>query len=671
MTIMLGMIYFMPSFCYTQKRDTATILNRIYNYRRNYSQSVNGLEQNVYLNYSFSTIKRNPTLFLVPTMYVIAKGDREYIGESYNKVRFRDTDDFEQLTQVKCGTIPRHRMAMPSIIQSITPNFYNETIYRESALSPFCRINRRYYKYTIKMDDGGGVAIVHFKPKTPNTQLVKGYAVVDYTTGRLQYVQFEGDFDMVKFKVTTVMDQKDLNTPLPERCTCETSFRFLGNYITAHCTAVYNCPTTLPDSIQDKADREMMAELRPIPLSSKEQHIYEKYDEERRQEAIQEADTTNTKKKKYKWIKEVGWDIIGDNLINGNGTTTKTRNGSLSMNFSPLLNPLYFGYSHSKGFSYKLKLGVQYNWNSHRYLSLEPQLGYSFKQKQFYYSIPLRMTYNPKRNGYAQILFANGNHISSALLSEDFKKAMGDSTGLTDYRDRYVRIINNVVAYDWLEIMAGFVYHRRTSLNPEKMKQAGLHDHYTSFATSLTLRFTPWHRGPTLTANLEHSIKNILNSNLDYNRWEFDMSYMHKLSEKQLLNFRAGTGFYTKRNSNYFVDFTNFRDENLPSGWEDDWSGQFQLLDTRWYNASNYYIRGHVSYDAPLLVLYKIPLLGRSIEAERIYLSALGIEKTRPYFELGYGFTNRFFSAAGFVNLLNTKIQTVGFKITVELFRRW
>ena len=139
----------------------------------------------------------------------------------------------------------------------------------------------------------------------------------------------------------------------------------------------------------------------------------------------------------------------------------------------------------------------------------------------------------------------------------------------------------------------------------------------------------------------------------------------------RILNLRAGAGFYTQRNSNYFADFENFRANNLPTGWEDDWAGQFQLLNSLWYNQSDYYVRGHVSFDTPMLALSYLPWVGRYLEVERIYLSALSIQHTRPYMELGYGFTTRYFSTAVFTNLLGGKIQEVGCKFTVELFRRW
>ena len=119
------------------------------------------------------------------------------------------------------------------------------------------------------------------------------------------------------------------------------------------------------------------------------------------------------------------------------------------------------------------------------------------------------------------------------------------------------------------------------------------------------------------------------------------------------------------------MDFANFRDNNLPDGWEDDWTGDFQLLDSRLYNESQYYIRGNLSFETPLLCGYLVPIVGRYVERERIYLSSLSIAHTRLYSELGYSFTCRFFSMGVFASFMNTEYQDLGAKFTFELFRRW
>ncbi len=677
--LMLGMMtLFMPSICYAQENDS-TILNRIWNFRRNFSVPVTGQEQNVYLRYSFSINRRNPTLFLVPTMYVIAEGDRQFVGESYGKLRYRDVGNFDLHRQVVWGTIPRNRMAMPAMVEFMSPNLYSVSLYPNHLLSPFHRSNRHYYNYRVKTT--GDIATINFRPKGSykelikgNTQLVWGTAMADVHTGQLTEVRLEGEFDMIRFKVTADMNREDPSSLLPERCTTQAIFRFLGNHITSYLTAVYNCPTTLPDSMDCVRDRQLMDQLRPIRLNNHEETIYNIYNE--REQAEEEArelaklkeplDSTE-RKERHDWLKEIAWDYIGDNLLNGN----KAEVGNLSMRISPLFNPLELGYSPSRGLRYKLKLGLRYSWNAHRFLTFNPQFGYNLKQNQIYYTLPLRMDYNPKRNGYAELRMGNGNHISNDDMADDFHSIMGDSIDMPEFKDKYIQAVNNVVAYDWLEIMAGIVFHHRTSLNAELMKEAGMEYEYRSFAPMLTVRLTPWHDGPILTANYERAIDNIFHCNLEYERWEFDAVYKRRLRSLRYFNTRVGTGFYTQRNTSYFVDYTNFRDNNLPHGWEDEWSGDFQLLTSQWYNQSRYYLRANMSYESPMMFVSWFPVIGRTIEKERIYLSALSIQHTRPYFELGYSFSNRYASVGLFTSFLGWKAHEIGCEFTIEIFKRW
>ncbi len=97
----------------------------------------------------------------------------------------------------------------------------------------------------------------------------------------------------------------------------------------------------------------------------------------------------------------------------------------------------------------------------------------------------------------------------------------------------------------------------------------------------------------------------------------------------------------------------------------------FQLLNSEWYNTSRYYLRGHASYESPLLVCSFLPLVGKYIERETIYFSLLSIQHTRPYAEIGYGVTTRFVSIGAFASFLNAKPKEFGLKFTFELFRKW
>jgi hypothetical protein len=657
---MLGMMTLMSSICYASNRTVDSILiNRMWNYYEHSEKIVDG-EKNVYIKCHISTKRRNALLWVIPTMYSIAKGDRDYIGEAYTKLRHHGASSFDIKRQVFCSTVPHQRDVMPAIYEFITPNLYAVQLYPDGVLSPFHRTNRFFYKY--RVTNIGSYATIKFRPRSSNTRLIKGEAIVDIASGRILSLEFQGEYDMISFDVKTLMDQRNPFSPLPDQCTTDATFKFLGNNIKAHVSSYFNCPVTLPDSLNDIEDLTLMEKLRPVPLDEEEKRIVEDFHKETIEE--EEADTIQ---KRSTRLKDAAWDFVGDNLM----SSKETQIENVSLNVSPLLNPLYMGYSSSSGISYKLDFGLRYAWNTHRYLTLNPKFGYSFKKKLFYYDVPLRMTYNPKRNGYVEFTWANGDHTSNAALSDAFQKVMGDTVPMPEFKNEYLQLVNHIAAFDWLEFTTGIVYHRRWSIAPDKMDEAGLPNRYHSFAPTLSVHLRPWQKGPTLTANYERSISNIFHSNMNYERWEFDAVYKHQNKSVRILNMRAGAGFYTHRSTDFFVDYSNFHDNNLATGWEDDWSGQFQLVDSRWYNESNYYVRGHVSYDSPLLMLSWVPLVGRIVETERIYLSALSIEHTRPYFEVGYGFQNRYFSTGIFASFLNTSFQSFGCKFTIELFRRW
>ena len=134
---------------------------------------------------------------------------------------------------------------------------------------------------------------------------------------------------------------------------------------------------------------------------------------------------------------------------------------------------------------------------------------------------------------------------------------------------------------------------------------------------------------------------------------------------------RAGFGFFANKATDIFLDYSNFRDENLPQGWNDDWSGNFQLLSGHEYNMSDYYIRYNLSYESPLLLATWIPYLGKYIEKERFYVSGVKLERSKPYYEIGYGFTNRYISVGAFASFRNLSFDKMGVKFDFELFKRW
>lgn len=135
---------------------------------------------------------------------------------------------------------------------------------------------------------------------------------------------------------------------------------------------------------------------------------------------------------------------------------------------------------------------------------------------------------------------------------------------------------------------------------------------------------------------------------------------------------RLGTGFYTHRSTGrYFLDYRNFRENNIPNGWNDNWSGSFELLNSNWYNASQYYVRSNVTYETPQLALYWLPYIGRLLEKERVYVSALSVSHLTPYLEWGYGVQTRALSIGVFASQKKWKFTDIAVRFSLELFNRW
>lgn len=654
----------MPATLWAWEKTDTLILNRIYKYQQDHKTGGNGIEDHVYIKCRYHVEKRNPTLWLIPTMHVLAKDQREYIRESYSKVTINDAHDLKVDRQVVTGTVRRDRNAMSPLLNFITPDIYDIDLYEGYMLSPFHKVNRRYYRFRQKTL-GDGTTRIDFQPKLYNTQLLSGYAIVETETGRIIRTLLNGEFDMIRFRTEVIQDPK---SDIPRKCNTAAIFRFMGNRISAIYDASYDCRTALPDTIQRVSSREMMDRLRPKALTETDRQIYRDYDRRH------ESDTTvaDTTPSRQRLLKKLLWDSLGDNLF----TPIAAENGPASIRLSPIINPLYLSYSEERGLSYKMKLRSRYTFSPHRYLTLDPVVGYNFKQRQLYFTAPLRMTYNPKRNGYAEIVYGNGNRISNSCVQKAIAQAyqdtlISDKRDMDKFRDNHLRVFNNIMLFDWLDIESGLVYHRRSAVNKEVMRQYGMPTEYCSFAPMVGVKIRPWTQGPLLSVDWERGIKGINHSDLDYERWEMDASWKHRIPGLRVLNLRAGAGFYTSKEQNLFVDFANFRDRNLPEGWDDDWSGNFQLLRSREYNESDYYIRGNVSYESPMLVATWVPYLGKFIEKERFYISEVLLERSRPYYEVGYGFTNRYMSVGVFASFRNTHFDRIGVGFEFELFRRW
>ena len=173
-----------PVFVAPKPARKSQDVQQMFKYASSVSRDIEGKMTDVYVKWRIHTDKDNFTLFLVPSLFVIAKGNSDYIEEYYSTIKFHDFSSKEENQRVSTGTIPHNRRAFPTVAQFFTPDIYAPTMFKASVLSPFNKKNRKYYKYKAETLTDGSVLIT-FIPRLDNTQLVVGSAITEKETGRI------------------------------------------------------------------------------------------------------------------------------------------------------------------------------------------------------------------------------------------------------------------------------------------------------------------------------------------------------------------------------------------------------------------------------------------------------------------------------------------------------
>lgn len=658
------------------------LLERIFDYSTSYADSVSGAQRTMYLRFSMKTDRRNFLLTFIPSMYNVSRGKRKYIAESLSDVSFKSISDYD-VNRIKVNTTIRQNQRVQSaVLPHLVPNLYGETISAYSILSPFNRHNRSMYKYRVN-SSGNGTALVTIRPRNLNTMLVRGWAQVDPETGKIIVSRLFYEYDMFDIDITIEMEEHG-HSIIPHKVKANCIFRFLGNKVSSQYNTLfttdsigYDATAITSDSITHNNTTlgtysilnsdSVISALRGDTLTDFEKSIYKDHYESMSADTSKVSKTTGWSK-----MAKNTWRFVGDNMfsrINANSSRA-------SLRISPILNPFYLSYSNRKGFSYKMKIGASYRPGENSIWQFTPRFGYNFKINRFFFDAPLRYVIDSRYNLWVETSASNGNRITNSDILNMIKKEHLDTINFDNldldyFTDNIYKLNANIRLFGCLDVTPGIVFHNRVAVNKFVMGLVGKETHYRSFAPTLSLSCRPTLHSPLYTLTYERGIKGVMRSNLKYERIEMDITHTLPMHCTRKIDTRLGGGFYTNRSTKYFVDFTNFRENYLSSSWNEDWSGDFQLVNSAWYNASRWYGRFNTTYETPMLFVSWLPVLGRFVESERIYLNLLQLESTPTYAELGYGFSNRIFSVGLFTNVIRGKFDSFGAKFSFELFNKW
>lgn len=717
-----------------QARSADSIMEKVIFFAPLYEKIIESYKAELYIKGRVNIRKKNHLIRYIPSMFRVKKGVREYMMETYSDLNFTAPNIYDQKVTACVGTASEFWELDGRLPEYFHINIYSSTLLYDKLLSPLAPNAKRYYRFRIDSVMGekhDRRYKIRFMPRTKSFQLVGGYMVVSDNVWSIREIRFAGRSEMLRFNNLVRMGEVgEADEFLPVHYDVEATFHFLGNVIDGNYVAMLNYKniaqqdpslrwreeennkydlsdsyTLRCDTNASQQDTAVFNSLRPLPLSVVEQEVYEDF--------FLRKDTLRHKKPKNRNLEF--WGEIGDALIS-RYTVNLEKLGSVRC--SPLINPFLLSYSGKNGLSYRQEFKYNRFFKGDRLLRIVPRIGYNFKEHEFYWRVRSDFDYWPRKRASIHLDVGNGNRIYSSDVLDDLK-AIPDSLfdfnkiHLDYFKDLYLNVRHSWEIVNGLKFDVGLSIHRRTEAQRSEFKlkypdmpavkststtSGGssflpdfdpnilnrFHHTYNSFAPRVSLSWTPgqyyymngarkvnlYSKYPTISVDWERGISGVLNNSGSYERVEVDLQHHVSLGLMRDLYFRLGWGAFTNQEELYFIDFVNFTRNNLPVGWNDEIGGVFQLLDGRWYNSSRKYLRGHITYESPFLLLRHLKKYTQNVLNERLYLNALVVPHLKPYLEVGYGIGTHIFDFGVFAGFANWKYQEIGCKFTFELFNR-
>lgn len=685
-----------------------SILDKIFDFSRIYSDSIKEYKGDLYLKGLFKVHHQNRIMKYLPSMFRLEKGIDHYIHESISELHYTAPSIYDRKMRALISTFPNPKSETFDIMDYMKFNIYSSSLMGDKILSPLHESSRIHYRYeidTIRYFMGGPLYTINITPRYRSTQLLEGKVQIASWNWAVKSFDLVGEYDMMAFRYRMKMGSTPETEFLPKQLNLDLDFKFLGNHVEMNYHGWMNykdITMRTPGEVIDKrtnkerlnlsnsytltcdtskliTDKKYFDQYRPVRLAAQEDTLYTSFLRRRMQrEERNAADTVKTKKHKNM----IFWGQLGDALISSYNIDLPKIG---SVRCSPLINPVLISYSHRRGFSYKQVFKFNKLFYDGRLLRIVPQIGYNFTKKEFYAKGDFKYVYMPKRQGMVELNVGNGNRIYSSVVLDQLKE-IPDSTftfegmNLDYFKDIYLNLSHNIEITNGLRLWTGVSMHwRYTKSTPELDKR--VRSHYNSFAPRIRMEWTPnmayyingnrkvnvGSKYPTFAVDYERGLK-IFKHSGEHERLEMSAEQVLRFRNIHALAYHLGCGFFTKQKGTYFVDFVNFNYRNLPEGWNEDIGGTFEMLDSRWYNSSSHYVSGNITFESPFIFLYPVGKLLSFIQKERVYAGMVFLPHLNPYFELGYGIGTHIFDAGLFIGNERGKFTSLGFKFTFELF---
>ncbi len=693
-----------------QEESLDTILEKAMNAAEGYSQIIEEYEAEIYMRIYVQTLKKNflyRYTHFIPKFVLHDRHSDEGLIEVLSNVKFNYPNNYTADIKNLSGTFSQKHVEemLPSNLVHL--NVYNKMSSDERFFMPLRNASKKYYRYQLTQtftQNDVTFYTISFTPIYQSPKLLKGSFVLEKDTWRIMQLVCEGVDLASEFSIELYMGNTPSNEMLPVNVVIHQKFSYLGNVVTNRNLVSINYNQILLndkrpkqrnlnvsnfykvrlDSVPISNDPSFWEKNRKIPLQAKEQDLIDKLPMEQKKDTVKKNNAVD-------WAKNMA-------------KQTRYKFKDTNIKYSGIFNPALLGYSSFDGLTYRQKISVNYELKRQSSIEMDAFVGYMFKRKELFTKLSSTWNYNPTHLGKLSLSVGNGNRTYSSSFLEEIQDSLVNSglnlqhLALDFYKDYYFRLYNTVEVMNGLSIGTGLDYRIRdltdnkindsessSSTSKPNINTDGVSKLFKQqkiFAPMVTLTWTPrqyyrferrqkiYVRSPYPTMKVEFSrgIKGLLGSTSEYNRLEFDISQNIQLDLMKSFQYHIGMGFYSNQKTEYFADFEYFAKRNFPDTWDDGIGGVFNLLDRRFYNASDTYIQNHFMYESPFMILNLIPAISKGVITERLYLSHLYNPYIRSYTELGYGIGNNFLNAALFGSFHKLKFHEVGFKVSMNIF---
>jgi hypothetical protein len=690
-----------------------SIMQLVINSAIKYKNILKAYEAEIYIKGRMKINKRNYLMRFAHNLIPVNRSESDMVFEMINYSRFDAPNKFYHDYKAINGSSIPNRQKQMEILRFLDLNIYSATAFDGAILMPTTRTGARHYEFrldSIFRQDGRNVYSVGFQPRRLSQKLIKGTFFVTDSSWTINKVILNGKYYFSDFHLEMTFGRNFERFNLPATVDLTLTYNMLGNEVVSHyhshfayhsvsrgwerlfsnmvdkrsydLTSFYGSSS---DSVRIIKDSTFWAVRRDEPLSNDEQRLYAMRAEAEQRAATASADTAATRiPNPYLKFAEL---IVND--INAGYKNTYIR-------YYGLLNPSELGYSESSGITFRQRMRIRKIYDNQKQLTFVPDAGFATRRKEVFLKGSGRWDYNPEKLAFLSISAGNGNQSYSAGLMKEISDRIADSSftvedlNLQYFHHYYGEIVNQIELFNGFTLTSNLTYNYRRPVNRRFNIPLGdnileiVNRDYNDLTATLGISYTPhsyfrmnkrWKQHlysnyPTFALEIGKSFPGVWKSIGNYMRVETDVHQSIPVGLLQKLNYHISAGLYLFKHSAYFTDFRYFARRNFPDTWDDHIGGVFNLLDRKWFYASDQYAQVHLMYESPFLMLpIFVKKATKYVFAERLYVSQLWIQPLPSYTEVGYGFGNHLFDIAVFASFAKSSYQAIGVRFAFEIFR--